>query len=145
MNKFERHSPAGKQILPETAAGDPSQKAVEVIDILLQRAFFARSRGEARQRQQLFAALIILIDAFLDHRAERIPDFRKGLGLLVAETFQLTDHASGHRAGGLLGVRRRTAEQQLGIARRLFSEIQRRASRSRGRQGVPDETAVGAR
>src|SRR5437763_9017739 len=33
MNKFERHSPAGKQILPETAAGDPSQKAVEVIDI----------------------------------------------------------------------------------------------------------------
>src|SRR5205085_10994839 len=32
MNKFERHSPAGKQILPETAAGDPSQKAVEVID-----------------------------------------------------------------------------------------------------------------
>src|SRR5438477_72589 len=33
MNKFERHSPAGKQILPETAAGDLSPTAAEVIDI----------------------------------------------------------------------------------------------------------------
>src|SRR5437762_7472528 len=33
MNKFERHSPAGKQILPGTAAGDLSPTAAEVIDI----------------------------------------------------------------------------------------------------------------
>src|SRR3954451_24097999 len=33
MNKFERHSPAGKQILPETAAGDLSPITAEVVDI----------------------------------------------------------------------------------------------------------------
>src|SRR4051794_24032733 len=33
MNKFERHSPAGKQLLPETAAGHLSPIAAEVIDI----------------------------------------------------------------------------------------------------------------
>jgi EmrB/QacA subfamily drug resistance transporter len=33
MNKFERHSPAGKQLLPETAAGDLSPIAAEVIDV----------------------------------------------------------------------------------------------------------------
>ena len=48
---------------------------LEVLDILLQRAFFARRRGEARQRQQFLAPLVILPDAFLDDRAERVPDF----------------------------------------------------------------------
>ena len=33
MNKFERHSPAGKQILPETAAGDLSPTTAEVLDV----------------------------------------------------------------------------------------------------------------
>jgi EmrB/QacA subfamily drug resistance transporter len=33
MNRFERHSPAGKQILPETAAGDLSPITAEVVDI----------------------------------------------------------------------------------------------------------------
>src|SRR3954464_14380641 len=33
MNRFERHSPAGKQILPETAAGDLSPITPEVVDI----------------------------------------------------------------------------------------------------------------
>ncbi|MFL5003232.1 MAG: MFS transporter, partial [Xanthobacteraceae bacterium] len=33
MNKFERHSPAGKQILPETAGGDLSPITPEVVDI----------------------------------------------------------------------------------------------------------------
>src|SRR5439155_3774860 len=47
---------------------------LEIFDILLQRALVARRGGEARQRQQLFAALVILVDAFLDDRAESVPD-----------------------------------------------------------------------
>src|SRR5205085_12005791 len=68
----------------------------DVLDILLERALLARCGGEARQRQQLFAALEIFPDAFLDHGAERTPDFGERLGLLLTDAFQLADRAAGH-------------------------------------------------
>ena len=45
--------------------------------------------------QQFLAALEILPDAFLDHGAERVPDFGERFRLLVAEAFQLRYHAAG--------------------------------------------------
>ena len=56
---------------------------LQVRDILLQRALLARGRGEARQRQQFLAPLKVLVEAFLDDRAERVPDPREILGLLL--------------------------------------------------------------
>ena len=66
---------------------------LEVGDILLERAqaTFARRRGEARERQELAAALVILVQALLQHRAEGVPDLGVGLGVLVRRALELAD------------------------------------------------------
>ena len=52
--------------------------------------------GEARQRQQFLAPLEILVEAFLDDRAEGVPDLREILRILVAEAFEFADDPRGH-------------------------------------------------
>ena len=62
---------------------------------MLERTVLALRRGEARQAQQFLAPLGILPDAFLDHGTERVPDFGERFRFLLAEAFQLRDHAAG--------------------------------------------------
>ena len=88
---------------------------------MLQRAFFARSRGETRQRQQLFTALVIFPDAFLDDGAERIPDFRKRFRLLLAEAFQLADDAAGDGFADLRELRIVLQHLARNIQRQIFA------------------------
>ena len=66
-------------------------------DVIVEAAPAVSSRRglEARQRQQRVAALEVLIDAFLQHRAEGLPDFPISLRLPVGEPFQLAEHAAG--------------------------------------------------
>ena len=66
---------------------------LQVGHVLLERAqaALARRRGEARERQQLVAALVVLVEALLQHRAEGVPDLAIGLGVLVRRALQLAD------------------------------------------------------
>src|SRR5438477_10031964 len=67
MNKFERHSPAGKQILPETAAGDLSPTAAEVIDISDAPANLPRAPlTQAEVRTILMSLMLTMFLAALD-------------------------------------------------------------------------------
>src|SRR5258708_2981483 len=78
---------------------------LQVRDILLQRPLLARRGGEPRQRQQFLAPLKILVDAFLDDRAETIPDLLKIFRLLFGELLQFADHPAGYRFADLHQLR----------------------------------------
>ncbi len=105
---------------------------LQVGDIVLQRALLSGGRREARQRQQLLAALEILVDAFLDHRAEGVPDLGEGLGILLAQRLQLADHAGRH---GLPDLR----ELRI-VLQHLPGEVQRQIL---GIDDAADETQIG--
>ncbi len=78
---------------------------LEVVDILLQRPRLAHRGGEARKPEQLFTPLAVFPDAFLEHRAERIPDFRERLAILLRHAFQLADHTRRDRLADLRQLR----------------------------------------
>ncbi len=67
---------------------------LEVGDVVLERARAVTGRRrEARQGEQLAAALVVFVESFLEDRAEGIPDLDPGLGLLGRRAFHLADHA----------------------------------------------------
>src|SRR4029079_15101066 len=70
---------------------------LQIRDVLLERALFARRRGEPRERQKFLAPLEIFVDAFLYDRAESIPDLGEALRLLFGERLELSAHAASHR------------------------------------------------
>ena len=78
---------------------------LEIGDDLLQRTLLARRRGEARQGQQLFAPLEILVDAFLEDRTEPVPDLGKIVRILVGEAFELRHDPGRHRLADLRQLR----------------------------------------
>src|SRR5205814_10339684 len=55
--------------------------------------------------KQVLSAHEILPDAFLDHRAERIPYLAEILRIFLAQAFELADHAAGHRFADLRKLR----------------------------------------
>src|SRR5262249_28393037 len=65
-------------------------------DVLFQAAPRAGRPGglEAAERQQLLAALEILVDPFLQDAAEVVPDLQVRLGLLLGELPEFTEQAT---------------------------------------------------
>jgi hypothetical protein len=72
--RFELRLDFSRSALSPARIVDLGLVRLEVRDILLERAAGAGRGVEAREREQLLALLEVLVDAFLQHRAERLPD-----------------------------------------------------------------------
>jgi hypothetical protein len=76
------------------------------------------------------AALEILVDAFLEHRAERVPDFGEAFGSLSASRSKLGEHAAGHALSdrgeerAFLDLLARDIERQIGAVDEAAHETQ---------------------
>ena len=101
-------------------------------DVILQAApLIGRRRGlEARELEQRIAALEILVDAFLEHRAEHVPDLGVGRGSLSASRSSSDEHAARHALSDrgkqrtFLDFLARHIERQIGAVDQTAHETQ---------------------
>ena len=98
---FRRSAALADQVVDRGLIG------LQVGDVLLEASADRRLlRGrKARQRQQLVAPLVILVDALLEDAAERLPDLGEAFRVLVREGLQLGDDPAGDGLADLRHLR----------------------------------------